>query len=48
MANVASNIEHGGFENCWITPALDALEARLRLIPDEDEGDESEARAAPA
>lgn len=42
LANAASNIVHGHFENIWITPALDALEVALRGLPDEEEGDDSE------
>jgi hypothetical protein len=44
--NLADNIR-AGFENVWITPALDALEGTLRLVPDaaEDEADTEALRA---
>jgi len=39
--NLARNIIDGKFENWWVTPALDALEAALRGQPDEGEADDS-------
>lgn len=29
-----------GFENLWITPALDAMEALVLLLPDDSDDDE--------
>lgn len=40
--NLARNIIDAGFENWWVTPALDALEAVLRGLPDEGEDGDSE------
>lgn len=43
-ANLAESIR-SGFENQWVTPALDAIE-RLVLLSGDDEGDDIEAVAA--